>query len=343
MRSTVTVAIHRSQFPEKVRRDLLHSLRTRAVQHKFHYDSVKQAQKWLALHAAFSPSRIDPDGADIYDRSFAAVAAAAAGREVIRVIGLGCGDGWKEARLLRLLGREPRSLSYIPCDVSVPLVLVAQEAGAEFVSAQDGVPLVCDLGSTDDLSEALAESGAGDEPRIVTCFGLIPNFEPQSLLPRLAGCLRRGDELLLSANLAPGADYLAGVQKVFPQYANELTADWLLTFLLDLGVERNDGKLDFVIEDGPSGCGLRRIAAYFGFERVREIGIGAERFQFQAGERVRLFFSYRHTLVGIQPWLAGAGIEIVDRWLTQSGEEGVFLCRLAEGRAKIPATSPARP
>ena len=44
MKSLVNVAIHASQFPENVRRDLLVSLRSRQVNHKFHYDSVKQTQ-----------------------------------------------------------------------------------------------------------------------------------------------------------------------------------------------------------------------------------------------------------------------------------------------------------
>jgi len=55
------IAVHSSQFPDNVRRALLESLRTRQVNHKFHYDSVKQTQKWLALHQAYSPSRHDPD------------------------------------------------------------------------------------------------------------------------------------------------------------------------------------------------------------------------------------------------------------------------------------------
>jgi hypothetical protein len=75
MSSLAHVAIHASQFPENVRRDLLESLRTRRVNHKFHYDSIKQAQQWLALHQAYSPSRRDADCAATYDRSFAAAAA----------------------------------------------------------------------------------------------------------------------------------------------------------------------------------------------------------------------------------------------------------------------------
>ena len=57
MSSLVHVAFHASQSPENVRRDLVESLRKRKLNHKFLYDSVKQTQKWLALHRAFSPSR----------------------------------------------------------------------------------------------------------------------------------------------------------------------------------------------------------------------------------------------------------------------------------------------
>jgi hypothetical protein len=52
MSELVHVAIHPSQFPEQVRRDLIESLRARSVNHKFHYDSIRQTQKWLALHQA---------------------------------------------------------------------------------------------------------------------------------------------------------------------------------------------------------------------------------------------------------------------------------------------------
>src|SRR5215470_11993857 len=102
MSSVANVTIHESQFPEKVRRDLMESLRTGKVNHKFHYDSVKQTQKWLALHQAYSPSRTDADCAAIYDRSFEAVAEQIEAKRV-HLIGLGCGGGQKDTRLLKVL------------------------------------------------------------------------------------------------------------------------------------------------------------------------------------------------------------------------------------------------
>src|SRR5260370_25450863 len=73
MTPTVQIAIHPSQFPENVAADLRTSVRSRQVNHKFHYDSYKQTQKWLALHQACSPSRTDPACAAAYDSSFSAV------------------------------------------------------------------------------------------------------------------------------------------------------------------------------------------------------------------------------------------------------------------------------
>src|SRR5215471_5992964 len=118
------ITIHSSQFPDQIREDLLESLRRRQVNHKFHYDSVKQTQKWLALHEAFSPSRTDPDCALTYERGFEAVARSIKAKRV-RLIGLGCGGGQKDSRLLTLLRGAGRELSYVPVDVSTAMVLVA--------------------------------------------------------------------------------------------------------------------------------------------------------------------------------------------------------------------------
>src|SRR6266404_1814631 len=98
MSSLVQVHIHRSQFPDSVRRDLLDSLRTRELNHKFLYDSFKQTRKWLALHQAYSPSRRDADCAATYERSFAAAAASMKAGSV-HLVGIGCGCGQKDTRV----------------------------------------------------------------------------------------------------------------------------------------------------------------------------------------------------------------------------------------------------
>jgi uncharacterized SAM-dependent methyltransferase len=326
MPSAVPVLVHQSQFPESVRRDLLESLRSRKVNHKFHYDSVRQTTRWLALHQALSPSRNDDDCAATYDRAFVETVGRIKSRE-LHVLGLGCGGGQKDARLLKLLRDSSRDASYTPCDVAAAMTLVARQTALSVLPPDKIFPLVCDLLTADDLPEVLARRDVPPAPRLITFFGMIPNFEPGTILPRLASLVRPEDHLLFSANLAPGADYAAGVEKVLPQYDNPLTREWLMTFLLDLGVERGDGELRFSIEDEPGGMGLKKIVARFCFARAHGIGLESGRFDFSSGDTIQLFFSYRYTGAFVRRALEGCGLAVKAGWIAKSDEEGVFLVR----------------
>ena len=314
------VTIHSSQFPENVRRALHDSLATRRVNHKFHYDSIRQTQKWLALHQAHSPSRTDADCADTYDRAFAEAVKQISAKQ-IHVVGLGCGGGQKDTRLLKLLSAAGREIFYTPSDVSVVMTLVAREAALAVVPEKNCFPLVCDLATADDLASCLASDAA----RLITFFGMIPNFEPEEILPKLAALVRPQDYLLFSANLAPGAGYAAGMEKIFPQYNNALTRDWLMAFLLGLGVETGDGELRFTIESGAAN--LQRVVARFHFTRNCCLVVDGEPFKFRSGDSIQLFFSYRYTPELVQQNLAQHGLTVRSGWLTKSAEEGVFLCQ----------------
>jgi L-histidine Nalpha-methyltransferase len=320
MKSAANVLIHESQFPENVRRDLLASLRARKVNHKFHYDSIKQTQKWLALHQVYSPTRNDENCRAIYENSFEAAAAKIKSKSV-HVIGLGCGGGQKDTRLLRLLKSRGKKIFYTPCDVSAAMVLTARQTALAILPEKNCFPTVCDLATADDLQKLLVARHSS----LVTFFGMIPNFEPQEILPKLASLVRPKDFLLFSANLAPGKNYAAGMRKILPQYDNPPTRDWLLTFLTDLGVEKSDGELSFEIET--SDLGLKRFAANFYFKRARQIKVEDEIFKFKSGENIRLFFSYRYTPERVQKVLAKFKLEVCEQWIAKSGEEGVFLGR----------------
>ena len=76
-----------------------------------------------------------------------------------------------------------------------------------------------------------------------------------------------------------------------------------------------------------AGSDLKRVAAHFHFTHPRQLTVEGETFAFVAGETIRLFFSYRHTPAKVHVLLAAHGLEVLDQWVTQSAEEGVFLCR----------------
>ena len=216
-------------------------------------------------------------------------------------------------------------IAYTPCDVALAMVLVARQSALAVVQEKNCFPLVCDLATAGDLPTLFAHRLAPQASRLTTFFGMIPNFEPKQILPKLAPLIRPKDFLLFSANLAPGDNYAEGMKKILPQYDNTLTADWLMTFLLDLGVEKSDGELRFAIED--SGSDLKRIVARFHFSRAKQIKVDDESFKFRRGESIRIFFSYRYTPECVCKMLAEYGLEVCGQWIAKSQEEGIFLLR----------------
>jgi hypothetical protein len=71
--------------------------------------------------------------------------------------------------------------------------------------------------------------------------------------------------------------------------------------------------------------GCARIAADWVVSRSSEWVLDSETFCLEPGERVRLFFSIRHTPSSIEFGLRSQGLRLAQSWIAGSGEEGVFL------------------
>ncbi len=333
----VAVLIHPSQFPGAIDEAFCESLRSRRMNHKFHYDTPKQALRWLRVHEAFSPARQDPFCLVAYDEATLA-AARALGPGDIDVISLGCGGGQKELGLLRALRslHPARRVRYIPTDVSVSLTFVAREAAlADGLAAKDCEPVVLDLARAADWGQALQSVLRPGAQRVVTFFGMMPNFSPTGVLPRLAGLLRPKDVLLVSANLAPGKNYAAGVRKILPLYDNPLTGEWLFSVLADLGAEQDDGRMEFRIALCPDGSGLLRVEADFVFRKAATLRYGGKEWRCKKGERFGLFFSYRHTPGQVGNLFGRHRLVVQSQWLNAAGDEGVFLIGARPGKVAV--------
>jgi SAM-dependent methyltransferase len=147
-----------------------------------------------------------------YERAFAE-AIAQIKTSQIHLVGLGCGGGQKDAQLLSQLQARRKKVFYTPSDVSTAMVLVARAAALKLLPAKNIFPFVCDLATAEDLPTELFSRRPQSATRLVTFFGMIPNFEPRQILPKLTELLRPNDFLLFSANLAPGDDYAAGIDE----------------------------------------------------------------------------------------------------------------------------------
>lgn len=319
----VSVAIHPSLFPEAVQARLLASFQTRRIHGAFHYDTARRAHRWMQVHATHSPAVTADDTRSIYDQaareSVVGLAPGAWG-----CIGLGCGSGHKEARVAAALAARGSSVTYLPLDVSVPLVLISREAALAQLPNLTVHPIAADLTDASDLSSVinpLLPAGAG---RFFTLFGMLPNFEPEFIFGRMASWLRPGDRLLFSANLAPGPDLEAGVRMVLPQYDNPETKAWLRTLLEDHGVSADCGSVVFHIEPVHGFPGCARIAADWVVSQSSVLVLDGESFPLLPGERLRLFFSCRHTPGSIEFGLRSHGLRLAQSWIAGSAEEGVF-------------------
>lgn len=318
--------VHPSQFPDRVRQELLESLKSRRIPPKFLYDSVKLAHKWVRLHRALSPARARADTLRAYTLAAGELAGRLQGQPVY-LVGLGCGDGFKEGLVLEQLVQAGCRVHYAPLDSSLALALRARGAALRWLPPDRCQAWVADLGQADDLPQCFETVQPAGAVRCITCFGLLPNFEPGVLLPRLRALVRRADWLVLSANLAPGPDYAAAVAAVLPQYDNPLTRDWLMSFLHDLGIGDHDGRLEFSAEMDWAHAPLRRLSARFIPDRDCPIGLDDQTLVWSAGQPVQVFFSYRYTPELVQAGLARHGLAVAAQWIDPTGQEGIFLAR----------------
>lgn len=319
------VVVHQSQRPERIYQELLRCLRARELNHKFLYDGPEQTRRWLALHQAYSPSRTDDQCAAAYDQAFQAVAQRLPAGPV-HVVGLGCGGGQKDTRLLQRL-RRSAPVFYTPVDVSESMVRTAGQFAREAErEALVSSGIVADLAqiSAEDLLECI-EPQARSARKVVTFFGIVPNFEPHAALTLLQNLLTPSDLLLLSANLIPETEQKAALERTLPLYDNVLTRSWLTGFLESVGIRTEHGQLGFTIEPDPIEPAIQRIAAYFNFGQTARLEIGSETVLFETGTRLRVFFSYRHTIQGLGRLLEERGLRVRHSWVTPKQDEGVLL------------------
>ncbi|MFM9139454.1 MAG: L-histidine N(alpha)-methyltransferase, partial [Solirubrobacterales bacterium] len=290
-----------------------------------HYVSARQARLWREIAAACSPARDEADGVRAYDAVNGLVADRVAGGGA-HVIGLGCGDGAKERRLLdALAGTGP--LTATPVDVSLPLVQVAVDRLAGAAGTALGRPVVCDLGLA--AADLPAMVGEAPGPRVVTLYGILPGMEAFAAMAAALSLLRPGDLLAVSANLLPEGD--DALEAVTAQYDNEQTRSWLGALLEDAGLrpEQADVRIGELSEPGTGA--VAAVGAWLEPREEVELVLEAGEVRLEPGSPVRLLRSARHTPEGLEAIVLAAGLELLALEVSPTGEEGVALAAAPTG------------
>lgn len=307
---SVSAAAHRA--------GLLAALRDGVIDNRFHYVGERSAGLWRELAACHSPAHAD-DGLAAYDAA-TRVAVTALGNGPVHLIGVACGDGVKERRILGALAAAGASgLSATPVDVSVPLVTAASEAMAAVPGVDATHAVAVDITAVTDLSPLLAPRREGT--RVVTLFGVVSTLGPGTLEPALS-LLAPGDLLMVSANLLP---HRTGARDdVMAQYDNGPTREWLGAVLGDIGVV-DPGDITF--RWSMDAAGAEVIVGEVTPSTMQVADVAGVIVDLPAGRPVRVLQSFRHTPTGLHSMLRRAGVDVMATAVSPSGEEGVALAR----------------
>jgi uncharacterized SAM-dependent methyltransferase len=303
-----SLVIHPALNEQTLEQERILCLKQGRVNPKFHYETRRQSELWLKVHEQFAPPE---DVSGLY-KGTGQYLSQLIKPDHLTLVGLGCGGGEKDISILREL---PDGVNFIPTDVSIPLVqAVAQRANRDGLCT--GVALAFDIFSTENVLNFMGSHLS--RHNIFTSFGLIPNFGPQEIFPKLYSLLKSEDYLLLSANLAP-----EGIDKVLWQYDNQPTKDWLAQFLHRFG--QANGRVTITTERSQQ---LDFISARFIFSSTSILRSGVNEFVFEPDDQIDLFTSYRYTEDSLKTTLSEHRIDVVKAFISQNGEEGVFICQL---------------
>src|SRR5262249_48843344 len=186
-------------------------------------------------------------------------------------------------------------------------------------------PLVADLDVAPALTSWLSQHETPAHRRLLSCFGMLPNFAYRTFVPYIRSLLRPGDLLLLSANLSPDL-YADAVARILPQYDTPLARAWYAGLLDSLGFTA--AQLQLTVSSRllqPDGH-IWQIRAEATVQHQMQLTVYDEIFNFMAGESIEVFFSTRFTPQVMPQVLANAGLTLAQTWLFDSQEEAIYLC-----------------
>src|SRR5262249_54845215 len=231
----------------------------------------------------------------------------------------------KDTLFLQRAASQCPALVFTPMDTSAALVVETLLRVQSALPTLTTAPLVVDLDVAPALTPWLSQNETPAHRRLLSCFGMLPNFAYQTFLPYVRSLMRPGDLLLLSANLSPGL-YADAVARILPQYDNPLARAWYTGVLDSLGFAASQIQLMVCPRLLQPDGHIWQIRAEATVQHQVQLTVYNEIFHFAAGESLTVFFSNRFTPQVMPQVLADAGLTLVQTWLFDSQEEAIYLC-----------------
>lgn len=231
----------------------------------------------------------------------------------VPVISFGAGDGLKDRVILKALRAAGREAKYYPIDASQTLLEIAC-AGAEDDDCET-LGLKADISSPVHL---LLAADVSEAPRLFLMVGdTLGGFDPLDQMKHVAGCLHKGDILIVDARL----------ESEDGMTPNEAQRRFVLAPLVGAGIGHEDGELKFVENEDDRHPGLRLIARRFQVAGDLTVMAAGREIHVERGERFLLNFRYRFTREAFR-WLLAqhAGLKIKGEIPSADGRFVTAIC-----------------
>ncbi len=322
----LAIDVHPSVEVENLQVAAIRSLQANRMDPKALYVTSHQASLWRDVFFKHSPLHGNPEFTRIYRDAFASALDRFPAEKCL-LVGLGCGTGAKELELYGKLRACKRDAIFAAIDVSSDLVLESAQKLIRAGAAHER-SLVCDLTESAFLREWLG-SMESELPRLITFFGLVPNFAPSEVVRLIQAVLRPGDVMLINAHLAPVQDGgrnepASAMQRVLPQYDNPETLAWLAAGLEQWGLEQrleSPGMVIGEVEGIPAFLGQARWKSGEAFKQW------GHSFSPAIEQPFRIFTSLRYTPKLFENLLRSAGFEVKLLAITACREEAIWSVR----------------
>jgi uncharacterized SAM-dependent methyltransferase len=237
-------------------------------------------------------------------------------REIKSICGLGCGEGSKDAVLLRAFAAAGSKLTFVAADFSQALLELALDEVGEFCEFATGTK----FDVTDDAHLAYACNIPHQlGPVLFTVLGnTLGAFDPHCFPQRLRKQMRPGDRFLFDGEIF-SAQTLAG-------YDNPVNRRFAWGPLTGVGITEADGQLHFSTEPLPDG--LHAVTKHFVAGRDLRVNLGGETIEILAGEKLRMSSSIKYASESVLlDCVKRAGFQVSATW---KSEDERFLLGLAE-------------
>jgi hypothetical protein len=325
-RAFLDVRVHHNMHPAEAAMQAERSIGAGSVPTRLLYESPSQARAWRSLAMSLSPAAKLDDGARAYSEIHS-LAASMIGEDPVQIVGLGCGDGSKEADLAsRVAPNCPSSTALV--DVSLPLIQFAVTNVVNASNSDIDPPVIVDLESAgSELGQVIERNGS--TRRLITLYGILPWLGGVRIREVLGSMVGPDDLVCVSANLVPGSG--EGFSEALSQYDNQPTREWLELLLERLGVRELKSRLRFeLVQDQESGSG-RVIVGVIDVEAGTRLNLDDAEIPVEEGRDLQVFKSIRHRPDDLADFCDSAGLDLERLVTSPSGQEGVALASVRGG------------